>query len=102
MNERIKSVRIENVNCVIGRNTKKPNTVVMSVHEDFIMEALKLYQIQKRGENPTEGLIGLELRAVYAEDEQEEREAEKLIENMDDSLESVTDTASEEEEELVG
>lgn len=101
MNERIKSVRIENVDCVIGRNTKKPNTVVMSVHENFIMEALKLYQIQKRGENPTEGLIGLELRAVYAEDEQEEKEAEKLIDGMGDSLESVVDEKSDEERGLV-
>lgn len=95
MNERIKSVRIENVDCVIGRNTKKPNTVVMSVHEDFIMEVMRLYQIQKKGEKPTEGLIGLELRAVYADDMDEDVKVDKMIENLDDALEIDVDESDE-------
>ena len=88
MNERIKSTKISGVDCKIGRRSRTGSTVTMAVTDQFIMNAVGLFERLEKGEKPKEGLIGLELHAVYAEDLEEE-ESGKLIEGMGDSLDEV-------------
>ena len=88
MNERIKSTKIAGVDCKIGRNCRTPSEVSMHVSDNFVIEAVKLFDKIKIGDKPKEGLISLELHAVYAEDLEEE-ESGKLIEGMGDSLDEV-------------
>lgn len=85
MNERIKSTKISGVDCKIGRRSRTGSTVTMAVTDQFIMDAVGLFEQLEKGEKPKEGLIGLELHAVYAEDLEEE-EPGKMIEGMGDSL----------------
>ena len=68
MNEQIKSTKIAGVDCKIGRNARTGSTVTMTVTDQFIMEAVSLFETREKGNKPKEGLIGLELHAVYAED----------------------------------
>lgn len=61
--------KMVNLDCVIGRNTNKQNTIVMSVGEEEILEAAKLSRLLKSGKKPEKGLIRFELVAVYAEED---------------------------------
>ncbi len=89
MNEKIKSTKIAGVDCKIGRNCRTPSEVSMFVSDDFVIEAVKLYERTQIGEKPKEGLIGLELHAVYAEDLEEGKEVEKVMEGMEKDLEGL-------------
>lgn len=62
------SVKMENCECVIGKSTKKHNTVSMRVSNKDIIDVLELYEAEKRGEKPEDGIIGLRLVAVYADE----------------------------------
>lgn len=70
---------VDGVRCVIGQATKKPNTVTMQVSGKFVMEAVEYFDALRKGEEITEGLIGLELIAHYAEDVKEADLEEKII-----------------------
>ena len=59
---------VENVVSTLGTNSKKPNTVVMAINEDFIIDALGLFRDKKKGVERETGLVRLELVAVYAEE----------------------------------
>ncbi len=89
MNEKIKSTKIAGVDCKIGRNCRTPSEVSMHVSDDFIIEAVKLFDRIKIGDKPKEGLIGLELHAVYGEDLEEGKEVEKVMEGMEKDLEGL-------------
>ena len=89
MNEQIKSTKISGVDCKIGRRSRTGSTITMAITDQFIMDAVKLFEILEKGEKPKKGLIGLELHAVYAEDLEEE-ESGKLFEGMGDSLDEVS------------
>ena len=90
MNERIKSTKIAGVDCKIGRNCRTPSEVSMYVTDEFIIEAVNLYDSVNAGGKPETGLIGLELHAVYAVDLEEEKEAGKLVDGLDYSLDEVS------------
>ncbi|MDA3811880.1 MAG: hypothetical protein PF518_16290 [Spirochaetaceae bacterium] len=62
------SRNIENVNCTMGTQSKKPNTVVMAISDDIVMDALSLYRDKKKSTERTEGLIRYELVAVFMEE----------------------------------
>lgn len=62
------SVKMENIACVIGQNTRKHNTVTMRVDRSFILEALDLYEAEREGRDPGKGLVGVELVAVYQDE----------------------------------
>ncbi len=66
----IKSDRIDSVDSRGGKRTKMPSTISMSVNHRFANEAQELLMDLKEGKTPTEGLIGLELIAIYAEDQE--------------------------------
>lgn len=95
-----KSTKIENVNCVIGQNTKKPNTITMRIAEADILEAVALFKTLREGNKPETGLIGYELIAVYADESDVDNEVieldlsgapvqgDELIDGMADSLDS--------------
>lgn len=87
---------VDGVRCVIGQATKKPNTVTMQVSGKFAMEAVKYFDALRTGEEITEGLIGLELIAHYAEDVKEADLEEKVIE-ITGTLEETIDEALEDE-----
>jgi hypothetical protein len=72
MNERkeVISKNIENVICTMGTQSKKPNTVVMSIPDEIIMDALALYRDKKKSVERTEGLLRYELVAVYADEDE--------------------------------
>ena len=89
MNERIKSTKISGVDCKIGRRSRTGSTITMAVTDQFIMDAVKLFETLEKGEKPKDGLIGLELHAVYAEELEEGDESGKLIDGMGDSLDEV-------------
>lgn len=86
MNEQIKSTKISGVDCKIGRRSRTGSTITMAVSDQFIMEAVGLFEQLEKGNKPKEGLIGLELHAVYAEDLEEVGKAETLIEGMEKEL----------------
>lgn len=89
------SVKMENCECVIGKSTKKHNTVSMRVSNKDIIEVLELYEAEKRGEKPEDGIIGLRLVAVYAEEQKEDAQkelpvnGEDLVDQMNDELDGV-------------
>ena len=87
--EKIKSTKIAGVDCKIGRNCRTPSEVSMHVSDNFVIEAVRLYDRIKIGDKPKEGLIGLELHAVYAEDLEEGKEAEKVMEGIEKDLEGL-------------
>lgn len=89
MNEQIKSTKIAGVDCKIGRRSRTGSTVTMAVNDQFIMEAVSLFETLDKGNKPNEGLIGLELHAVYAEELEEGKESGKLIDGMGDSLDEI-------------
>jgi len=89
MNERIKSTKISGIDCKIGRRSRTGSTVTMAVSDQFIMEAVGLFEHLEKGNKPKEGLIGLELHAVYAEDLEEGKEAEKIVEGIEYALSEV-------------
>ncbi len=91
-NEKIKSTKIAGVDCKIGRNCRTPSEVSMFVSDNFVIEAVKLYDRTKiGGEKPKEGLIGLELHAVYAVDLEEGKEVKQVMEGMEKDLEGLED-----------
>lgn len=67
MTKQIISTKMENVKCVIGQNTKQPNTITMRVPETEIIEAVNLFKTLREGNKPESGLLGYELVAVYAD-----------------------------------
>ncbi len=89
--EKIKSTKIAGVDCKIGRNCRTPSEVSMHVSDDFVIEAVKLFDRIKIGDKPKEGLIGLELHAVYAEDLEDEKEVKQVMEGMEKDLEGLED-----------
>lgn len=86
MNEKIKSTKISGVDCKIGRRSRTGSTVTMAVTDQFIMEAVGLFETLEKGEKPKEGLVGLELHAVYAEELEEGETAKSLLEGMEKEL----------------
>lgn len=60
---------VENVICTMGTQSKKPNQVIMSVPDDFIIEALDFYKKKRMNLIGDTGLVRFELVAVYAEEE---------------------------------
>ena len=89
-NEKIKSTKIAGVDCKIGRNCRTPSEVSMFVSDNFVIEAVKLYDRTKiGGEKPKEGLISLELHAVYAVDLEDEKEVKQVMEGMEKDLEGL-------------
>ena len=90
--DNIKSVKLENLDCVIGKNTKKHNTVTMRVDNDFIMEVIEYFEANRKGEEPTGKLKGLRLIAVYEDEEKADGEAvksEDLFESASEQLDEV-------------
>jgi len=68
----IKSVKIDGVDCRIGQRTKKPSTITMVVDGEFVLEALRLFEYQRKGEDPKEGLKQIKLVAEYVVDKTDE------------------------------
>lgn len=93
MTKKTISTKMENVKCVIGQNTKQPNTVTMRIHERDILEAVQLFQTLREGNKPESGLIGLELSAIYLdESDMQDNETIELDFNSDPvSGEELTD-----------
>lgn len=81
---------VDGVRCVIGQATKKPNTVTMTVSGKFAIEAVEFFDAMRKGEEITEGLIGMELIAHYA-GEETEAELEEKIDEITDTLDEATE-----------
>lgn len=60
---------VENVICTMGTQSKKPNQIIMSVPDDFVIEALDFYKKKRMNLIGDTGLVRFELVAVYAEEE---------------------------------
>ena len=95
---------IESIRYNGGHSTRKPSTVTMTVGHKFAIEVGELIEdYQKKGIEPEEGLLRLELIAHYADDniapEEQDYEivtdgeqAEQIIDKMNEDInESVTD-----------
>ncbi len=67
----IKSDRIDSVDSRGGKRGKLPSTISMAVNHRFANTAETLFINLKEGKTPTQGLIGLELIAIYAEDQED-------------------------------
>lgn len=67
--------------------TRKPSTVSMSINHRFAIDAQTLFMDMKSGVERKEGLIGLELYAVY-EDGKAKIDAEVLL---NDTLKTLED-----------
>jgi hypothetical protein len=95
MNERkeVISKNIENVICTMGTQSKKPNSVVMAISDDIIMDALSLYRDKKKSVERTEGLLRYELVAVYAEEDKVIKQSIPFSKNpvVQDFLDSVSE-----------
>lgn len=76
--KKLVSVKIEGLDCVIGKSTKKYNTVTMRVDRTTILPVAELFESEKNGNPPETGLIGLELHAVYADGEVEKEQLDLI------------------------
>lgn len=86
----IKSDRIETVDSRGGKRTKMPSTVSLAVDHRFANEAQELLMDLKEGKTAETGLIGLELVAVYAEEEPDKvitRDGETFLAEHIDKME---------------
>lgn len=85
----IKSEQLESINCVIGKSTRKPNSVTMTISSTFMIEVVALFELLKAGKKPKTGLCGLKLIAEYVEDIEDSEKQMELIEGMSDSLQEI-------------
>ena len=81
-----KITRIVGVDCKIGRKSRTGSTVTMSVPDEFILDCTEYFREFESG-NAIEGkLKKVTLLLEYDEDLKEQEETEKMIRNMDNSL----------------
>lgn len=68
--------------------TRKPSTISMSIEHRFAIDAQGLFMDMKSGAERKEGLIGLELYAVY-EDGEEKESTEEIFKGTLKTLEDL-------------
>lgn len=65
----IKSVKIDAVIVTAGSRSKKPNTVNLVIDNEDAIAILKLYELQQKGEDPTEGIRAVKLLYEFVEED---------------------------------
>lgn len=84
----IKSVKIDAVIVTAGSRSKKPNTVNLVVDNEDAIAILKLYELQQKGEDPTEGIKAVKILFEYVEEdgapESDKLELEIVEEDIED------------------
>ena len=85
-----------------GHSTKQSSTVTMAVTHKFATEVANLIEdYQKKGIEPEEGLIRLELIAHYADDKIDPEEQQYEIVGEDEMAEQIVDKLNEDINESV-
>lgn len=81
-----KITRIVGVDCKIGRKSRTGSTVTMSVPDEFILDCTEYFREFESGNAISGKLKKVTLVLEYDEDLKEQEETEKMIRNMDNSL----------------
>ncbi len=84
-----KITRIVGVDCKIGKNSRTGSTVTVSVPDEDIIDCTTYYREFTGGDDIKGNIKKITLVLEYEEDLMEDEKVEKLIENMNDSLEAV-------------
>lgn len=93
---------IESLRYTGSFSTKKPSTVTMVVTHKFATEVANLIEdYQKKGIEPEEGLIRLELIAHYADDSIAPEEQQYEVVDEDEMAEQIVDKLNEDINESV-
>lgn len=81
-----KITRIVGVDCKIGKNSRTGSTVTISVPDEDIIDCTTYYREFTGGDDIKGKIKKISLTLEYEEDLMEDEKVEKLIENMNDSL----------------
>lgn len=84
-----KITRIVGVNCKIGQNSRTGSTVTMSVPDENIIDCTTYFREFTGGDEIKGKIKKISLILEYEDDIFEDEETDKLIKNMNDSLEAV-------------